>query len=78
MEAAGGALNRKLASGQGRANALYVLFYYLGGWLGITASGIAYKQSGWNAVVYVCLFLLLIPIIAGIGERRIRRQPTSA
>ena len=75
--AAVGALNRKLAGGQGRANALYVLFYYLGGWLGITASGMAYKQGGWNAVVYGCVLLLLIPISAGIGERKIRKHPTS-
>ncbi len=76
--AAVGALNRQLAGGQGKANALYVLFYYMGGWLGITAAGFAYKQSGWNAVVYFCAFLLLIPISAGIGERKIRRLPSSA
>ena len=44
--AAVGALNKKLASGHGRANALYVLFYYIGGGLGITAAGFAYKQGG--------------------------------
>jgi YNFM family putative membrane transporter len=69
--AAVGALNRKLASGHGRANALYVLFYYMGGWLGITVSGIAYKQGDWSAVVFICLFFLIIPASAGIGERKI-------
>ncbi|HUL31359.1 MAG TPA: MFS transporter, partial [Thermodesulfobacteriota bacterium] len=39
--AAVGSLNRKLSRGQGRANALYVLFYYMGGWLGITGTGFA-------------------------------------
>jgi MFS transporter, YNFM family, putative membrane transport protein len=68
--AAVGSLNRKLYSGQGRANALYVLFYYMGGWLGITLSGFAYKQGGWNAVIYICLFFLVIPLSAGIGERK--------
>ncbi|MBW2450573.1 MAG: MFS transporter [Deltaproteobacteria bacterium] len=68
--AAVGSLNRRLSSGQGRANALYVLFYYLGGWLGITCTGFAFKQEGWNAVVYICAFLLLIPLGAGIGERK--------
>jgi YNFM family putative membrane transporter len=68
--AAVGSLNRRLSSGQGRANALYVLFYYLGGWLGITCTGLAFKQGGWNAVVYICAFLLLIPLGAGIGERK--------
>lgn len=72
--AAVGSLNRKLYSGQGRANALYVLFYYMGGWLGITLSGFAYKQGGWNAVIYICLFFLVIPLSAGIGERKNKRR----
>jgi YNFM family putative membrane transporter len=63
-----GSLNRKLHSGQGRANALYVLFYYLGGWLGITCSGIAYQVGGWNLVVTICLLLLTVPLAAGVGE----------
>jgi len=68
--AAVGALNRKLAGGQGRANALYVMFYYLGGWVGITVCGFAYKQGEWGAVISICLFLLIIPISTGIRERR--------
>lgn len=72
-----GSLNRKLSSGQGRANALYVLFYYMGGWLGITLSGFAYKQGGWSAVIYICLFFLVIPLSAGIGERKNRRRRIS-
>lgn len=66
--AAVGALNRRLTSGQGRANALYVLFYYVGGWLGITSAGFAYKQGGWHAVIVMCGFVLLIPFIAGVCE----------
>jgi YNFM family putative membrane transporter len=65
-----GALNRKLSQGQGRANALYVLFYYGGGWLGITMAGFAYDQGGWAAVVALALCLLAVPLAAGIGERR--------
>ena len=80
--AAVGALNRKLAGGQGRANALYVLFYYLGGWLGITAAGFAYRQAGWPAVAAVGVVSLAFPLAAGIGEHRRRRrtaiQPRSA
>ncbi len=76
--AAVGSLNRKLSSGQGRANALYVLFYYMGGWLGITLSGFAYKQGGWSAVIYICLFFLVIPLSTGIAERKNRRRRTSA
>jgi len=68
--AAVGCLNRKLFSGQGRANALYVLFYYMGGWLGITGTGFAFKHSGWNAVIYICAVVLLIPLGAGFGERK--------
>ena len=68
--AAVGSLNRKLESGQGRANALYVLFYYLGGWLGISLAGFAYKHYDWPAVVWMCVVLLSIPISTGISEKR--------
>ena len=75
--AAVGSLNRRLSSDQGRANALYVLFYYLGGWLGITCTGFAFKQAGWNAMVYLCALLLIIPLGAGIGERKSSRRISS-
>jgi YNFM family putative membrane transporter len=68
--AAVGILNRRLTSGQGRANALYVLFYYVGGWLGITAAGLAYQRGGWSAVLLMAGALLAIPILAGLGERK--------
>jgi len=68
--AAVGCLNRKLTSGQGRANALYVLFYYLGGWLGITISGLLYELGGWSLMVSVMLLLLLLPIGTGYFERK--------
>ncbi len=61
-----GALNRRLTSSQGRANALYVLFYYLGGWMGITLTGLAYQRGGWSAVVALCVSLLFIPLMSGI------------
>jgi YNFM family putative membrane transporter len=68
--AAVGSLNRRLFSGQGRANALYVLFYYMGGWIGITCTGFAFKQGGWNAVIYICAFLLIVPLSTGFCEHR--------
>jgi YNFM family putative membrane transporter len=68
--AAVGALNRKLSMGQGRANALYVLFYYVGGWIGITLSGILYSKMGWAAVVCFWAIILLIPIGVGFKERK--------
>jgi len=76
--AAVGALNSRLSGGQGKANALYVLFYYLGGWGGITLSGFAYTHWQWNGVILLCLVLVCIPLIAGIREvhfekRRIRQ-----
>ena len=63
-----GALNRRLSGGQGRANALYVLFYYLGGWLGISVTGLAYQKGGWSLVIGLCLGFLLIPLISGMYE----------
>lgn len=72
--AAVGSLNRRLTGGQGRANALYVLFYYAGGWIGITGSGFAYSEWGWPGVILTCLLLLLLPLTAGVGERRDARR----
>ncbi|OOZ36508.1 MFS transporter [Solemya velesiana gill symbiont] len=68
--AAVGTLNQRVTSGQGRANALYVLLYYLGGWIGITVCGLIYEQAGWNGAVMVCLGMLLIPLMIGITEQR--------
>jgi YNFM family putative membrane transporter len=68
--AAVGGLNRRLRSGQGRANALYMLFYYIGGWVGISLSGLIYDAVGWQGMILFCLSLLSLPIIAGIGELR--------
>ena len=68
--AAVGALNRKMSSGRGRANALYVLFYYVGGTVGITVSGFAWSAGQWSAVVSICLLVLLIPVVVGIREHR--------
>ena len=70
--AAVGSLNRRLASGQGRANALYMLFFYIGGWAGITCTGFAFKHSGWNAVLLTCAGFLLVPLYASLAERRKR------
>lgn len=75
--AAVGAINRKLSGGQGRANALYVLFYYVGGWLGITVAGFAYTHSGWLAVVIIALVLLLLPVSAGWNEWKGGRHPAA-
>lgn len=71
--AAIGSLNRKLTSSLGRANSLYVLFYYLGGAVGITISGRVYNNAGWIGVVVLGLAGLLIPFVIGIVEMRIGR-----
>ena len=64
-----GSLNRKLTSSQGRANSLYVLFYYLGGAAGITVSGMFYVADGWKGVVLCGCLALLVPFGIGIAER---------
>lgn len=64
-----GLVNGKLSSGQGRANALYVLFYYIGGWAGITLAGVLYDWGGWNGLLQMELGLLVIPLTAGLFER---------
>lgn len=67
---AAGSLNRRLTGGRGRANSLYVLFYYLGGACGITASGWAYGLGGWHGVVTLGLLVLAVPLVAGYQELR--------
>ena len=64
-----GLLNRKLDSGQGRANALYAMFYYLGGWFGITGAGFAFEHAGWNGVLLFGGCFLVIPLLTGVRER---------
>jgi len=71
---AAGALNRKLSAGRGRANAFYVLFYYLGGAAGITLSGHAYSLRGWHGVVTLAGVALLVPLSTGAMELRAGRR----
>ncbi|MBA3030400.1 MAG: MFS transporter [Desulfobacteraceae bacterium] len=65
-----GALNHKLTAGQGTANAVYVLFYYVGGWTGITLSGFFYNIGGFPASVFFCFCLLIFPLVTGFLEFR--------
>ncbi len=75
--AAVGALNRRLDAGQGRANALYVLAYYLGAALGVSWSAAVYQRAGWQALVGVALLIALVPLAIGLVERQHdRRQAT--
>jgi len=69
-----GALNQKVSKGQGRANALYVLFYYIGAGVGITATGYVYKHEGWSAMIYLCLCFAVVPLYTGISELKNKTQ----
>jgi YNFM family putative membrane transporter len=68
--AAAGSLNRKLTSNRGHANSLYILFYYIGGYVGITASGFVYGYKGWTGVAVLGITILLLPLTSGIVEMR--------
>ena len=70
-----GLINGKLTGSHGRANALYVLFYYLGGWLGITGGGFAYQAGGWWGVILFVSCFLPVPLVTGLTERRRARIP---
>ena len=76
--AAAGLLNRMLAAGRGRANSLYVLFYYLGGSIGITVSGRAYGYGGWPLVVAIGVCMLATTFAAGIAEMRAEAEEGNA
>jgi len=73
---AAGSLNRKLTSSRGRANSLYVLFYYIGGAVGITLGGYAYVGAGWLAVTSLGGVILLLPFGAGIKEMMEEKERT--
>lgn len=66
--AAVGLLNRRLSASRGRANSLYVLFYYVGGAVGITLCGYAYTAYGWIGAVSLNTTVLLLPLTIGVTE----------
>lgn len=68
--AASGTLNSRLTSSRGRGNALYVLFYYVGGSVGIAAGGYVYRLGGWPALVGIGTTVLALPFIVGLIEWR--------
>ncbi|MBF0255281.1 MAG: MFS transporter [Gammaproteobacteria bacterium] len=68
--AANGALNGRLTASRGRGNALYVLFYYVGGAVGITVSGYLWRQGGWPLVLGLNAVVLLLPLGVGLYEMR--------
>ena len=63
-----GLLNRKLSSGHGKANALYSLLYYAGGWIGITGAGFAFQLAGWSGVIGFVFCFLVVPLLTGYLE----------
>jgi YNFM family putative membrane transporter len=65
---AAGSLNRRLSSSRGRANSLYVLGYYLGGFAGINLVGTLYTHFGWAATILSGLIMLSIPFGSGLWE----------
>jgi YNFM family putative membrane transporter len=68
--AAAGSLNRRVNTGRGKVNSLYVLLYYLGGSIGISLSGYSYSHFGWPGVVGLGLVMLALPGGIGFWESR--------
>jgi YNFM family putative membrane transporter len=66
--AAVGSLNRRLHFSRGRANSLYVLSYYLGGFVGISMSGYMYISFGWPGIIGMGAVMLIIPFSSGLWE----------
>jgi MFS transporter, YNFM family, putative membrane transport protein len=66
--AAVGLLNRRLITSRGRANSLYVLAYYAGGAVGITACGYTYNRFAWSGVVALSITVVLLPMAIGLVE----------
>ena len=68
--AAVGGMNRRLQASRGRANSLYILWYYLGGSAGITVMGLQFKRFGWPGVTGTGLAVLGLLLLVGVAERR--------
>jgi YNFM family putative membrane transporter len=68
--AAVGNMNRKLSASRGRANSLYILWYYLGGSAGITVMGYGFKHFGWAGVTGSGLTMLCLLLGVGVYEFR--------
>lgn len=66
--AATGALNQRLTASQGRANSLYVMFYYIAGYSGVTVSGWVFEAAGWEGVTNLGLAMLGIPLAIALWE----------
>ncbi|MEJ5242165.1 MAG: MFS transporter [Desulfomicrobiaceae bacterium] len=71
--AAVGAMNRSLTESRGRANSLYILWYYLGGSCGITVMGWAWQHAAWNGVLVVGFAMLFILAAIALWEKRLER-----
>lgn len=69
--AAVGALNRKVEGGHGRANALYVLCYYLGASGGISFSALVYQRYGWVVTIVSAMAFTTVPFAVGLFESRV-------
>ena len=58
-----------LAHGKGRANALYVLFYYVGGFAGISFGGVIYEHWGWSILMTMLLLVVAVPAAIAVFDR---------
>lgn len=76
--AATGGLNQRLTASRGRANSLYVMFYYIAGYLGVTVGGWAFEAWSWAGVVWLGLAMLVAPLSLGLVEMRLRRAGREA
>ena len=72
--AAVGAINHHLSGGFGRANAIYILCYYVGAWFGVSWSSWVYQQHGWSAMVSIAMCLVAVPLTAGVLEWRYQQR----
>jgi YNFM family putative membrane transporter len=68
--AASGAVNGRVVDGKGRANGLYVLFYYSGGFIGIAIGGYIYESASWGAMIVMLVAMLAVPLAIGWWEQR--------
>ncbi|NCD26127.1 MAG: MFS transporter [Deltaproteobacteria bacterium] len=75
-----GNMNRRLSASRGRANSLYILWYYVGGSIGITITGHFFKLFGWSGVTGAGLGMVLALLAIGVHELRngAQAKPTEA
>lgn len=66
-----GVANSLKESQKSLTSGMYLTFYYLGGAMGSFIPSIIYEKFGWNVVIYIFCFILLITFVLVISKKKL-------